>query len=996
VAPCVDATATITVTENAAPDAGTNGTLDVCGTSAASSLFAQLGGTPDAGGAWSGPSAVVGGQYDPATMAPGVYTYTVAGVAPCVDATATITVTENAAPDAGLDGALTACDQGAAQGLFAQLGGTPDAGGSWMDPNGVAHSGSFDPSTDPAGNYTYTLAAAAPCPGDQSVVNVTLTGQPDAGVDGALTLCESSAATNLFTELGGTPDAGGSWTDPNGVAHSGSFDPSTDPAGNYTYTLAAAAPCPGDQSVVNVTLTGQPDAGVDGALTLCESSAATSLFAELGGTPDAGGAWTDPNGVAHSGNFDPSTDPAGNYTYTLAALPPCVSATSIVAVSVEIPPDPGSGSSVDVCAGAPSFDLYAQLGGSPDLGGVWTDPNGNVFNGIFDPSLSLGGVQTYTVQGSSCPDASSTVQVSLLPGPNAGADNTIALCSDDSPIQLLDSLGGAPDPGGAWTDPNGDPFGNVLDPATALAGPYTYLVIGNGTCPDDASVLTIAVSQAVSAGTAGALTLCSDHASIDLFNALSGSPQPGGVWTDPFGNAVSSTFDPAADDAGVYTYTLPAVGACLGASSAVNVEVELAPDAGDNALATLCSNDGQVDLFSLLAGSPVSNGNWYDEQGNPFSGVFDPATGSTGEYMYVVNAVIPCVNDTALLEVTVVNAPDAGIDASFVACSSASSTDLSTLLGSTSNPGGSWFAPNGAVFSGIVHPPTDPSGTYQYVVEGAAPCGSDTAAVQVTIIQEPDAVIAADVVGGCVPLEVVFSSSYQGPGDFVWTFGNGDTSFVAAPDTVLFDAPGIYDIGLIINPGNGCADTVLVAGLVQAFEAPVAGLFAAPQQVTTLAPQVYFQNLTVGADQFQWTFADLGTSSLAEPVFAFPTEISGEYEVCLVATVAGSCSDTVCTTIVVDDALEVHVPNAFTPNADGINDDFRPVLLGIDPDRYSFSIFDRWGQEQFNTDDPFQAWNGLFANGEEAPQGVYVWKLNAKDPYSGARIERVGHVTLLR
>ena len=106
-------------------------------------LFAELGGTPQAGGAWSGPSAVVGGQYDPATMTPGVYTYTITGTAPCTNATATVTVTETTAADAGTDGAITLCSNGVATGLFAQLGGSPDAGGTWTDSNGVAHSGTF-------------------------------------------------------------------------------------------------------------------------------------------------------------------------------------------------------------------------------------------------------------------------------------------------------------------------------------------------------------------------------------------------------------------------------------------------------------------------------------------------------------------------------------------------------------------------------------------------------------------------------------------------------------------------------------------------------------------------------------------------------------------------------------------------------------------------------------------------------------------------------------
>ncbi|MFN6116850.1 MAG: hypothetical protein ACK46C_13335, partial [Flavobacteriales bacterium] len=135
VAPCTNATATVTVTENAATNAGTDGSLTVCSDGTSTSLFTQLGGTPQAGGTWSGPSAVVGGNYDPATMAPGVYTYTVTGVAPCTNATAT--VTENTATNAGTNGTLTVCSNGAPASLIAQLGGTPQAGGTWSGPSAV-------------------------------------------------------------------------------------------------------------------------------------------------------------------------------------------------------------------------------------------------------------------------------------------------------------------------------------------------------------------------------------------------------------------------------------------------------------------------------------------------------------------------------------------------------------------------------------------------------------------------------------------------------------------------------------------------------------------------------------------------------------------------------------------------------------------------------------------------------------------------------------------
>jgi len=105
----------------APPNAGTNGTLTICSNASPVSLAAQLGGSPQGGGTWSGPSPVTSGQYNPVTMDPGTYTYTVAGNAPCPSATANVVVTENTATlwYADLDGdgfgdpasSLLACTQ---------------------------------------------------------------------------------------------------------------------------------------------------------------------------------------------------------------------------------------------------------------------------------------------------------------------------------------------------------------------------------------------------------------------------------------------------------------------------------------------------------------------------------------------------------------------------------------------------------------------------------------------------------------------------------------------------------------------------------------------------------------------------------------------------------------------------------------------------------------------------------------------------------------------
>lgn len=89
---------TIDITVDPAPDAGSDGSLLTCSDGGVLDLSASLGGTPQVGGSWSGPSPVIGGEYDPSTMEPGIYTYTVTGNALCPDAVAGVTVSENVAP----------------------------------------------------------------------------------------------------------------------------------------------------------------------------------------------------------------------------------------------------------------------------------------------------------------------------------------------------------------------------------------------------------------------------------------------------------------------------------------------------------------------------------------------------------------------------------------------------------------------------------------------------------------------------------------------------------------------------------------------------------------------------------------------------------------------------------------------------------------------------------------------------------------------------------
>src|SRR5690606_24236819 len=175
--------------------------------------------------------------------------------------------------------------------------------------------------------YTYTVTNG--CGSDAADITVTITANPNPGTNGTLTLCSTDSPTDLFNSLGGSPDAGGTWS-PALSSGTGVLNPAVDAAGTYTYTLNA---CGGGTltSTVTVTINPAPNAGTDGSVTLCNNDPSTDLFTSLGGTPGTGGSWS-PAMSSGSGIFNPSVDAAGVYTYTITNS--CGSSTATVTVTV--------------------------------------------------------------------------------------------------------------------------------------------------------------------------------------------------------------------------------------------------------------------------------------------------------------------------------------------------------------------------------------------------------------------------------------------------------------------------------------------------------------------------------------------------------------------------------------------------------------------------------------------------------------------------------------
>lgn len=650
-----------------------------------------------------------------------------------------------------------------------------------------------------------------------------------------------------------------------------------------------------------------------------------------------------------------------------------------------------------LCTGDSPVNLFAVLGGTPDTGGVWIGPDGMITSGSFDPAASTQGTYTYVVSGGACPADSATVQMTVLGGPNAGQNNAVALCNSGPAVSLMGLLAGNPQPGGTWTAPNSAVIPSILSPDTAVAGPYTYTVEGNASCPDATAVVMVSISHAVFAGTDSALSVCSTGMPVQLYGLLGGDPDAGGAWTLSPGHVqVSGILDPSVGVSGIYTYTVQGPVPCPADSATVNVTITQAPNAGADSSAILCSSAANVNMLGLLGGSPDPGGIWSGPAGTVVAAIFDPGTSAPGTYQYHLPAVASCPQDSAQLEMSVSQAADAGTQGDTTLCAHGDPFALVDLLGGSPDPGGVWTGPGFIGADGIFDPANTPGGTYTYTVLAPAPCPQASAQVQVAVIPLPTASPAFTVDPGCVPVAVTFTSGFNGNGDCHWDFGNGVDSVGPGPITITYDQPGTYNVQLSIDPGNGCAVSYNLNQQVVVAAQPVASFTVVGDIISTLRPTAAFDNTSTGANAFLWDFGGLGTSNETDPQFTFPYEVEEIYPVCLIAYATPTCTDTACNDLLVPAHASVFAPNAFSPDGDGINDTFAPVSIGLDPNDYHFIIMDRWGKEIFATEDRDAAWDGNYSNGKPVPIGVYVWKLTAQDMTSQTRFEHIGHVTLVR
>jgi gliding motility-associated-like protein len=280
------------------------------------------------------------------------------------------------------------------------------------------------------------------------------------------------------------------------------------------------------------------------------------------------------------------------------------------------------------------------------------------------------------------------------------------------------------------------------------------------------------------------------------------------------------------------------------------------------------------------------------------------------------------------------------------------------------------------------------------VSDGCSPNAKDS--VTVSFFPTPAISFSADLSSGCVPLTVNFTNN-NSSGTCFWNFGDGTTA-TSCTATYTYSNPGTYNLLVQTTSTDGCKADSLLSSYINAYPLPVANFYSTPEKSTKLNPVFLFTDSSTGAiTSWQWTFTDtngISTANSASVIHEFSGD-TGYFPVMLLVTTQYGCSDSIVKYIRILEDFILYVPTAFSPNGDGTNDYFFPVISGADPNDFSFFIYDRWGELIFESFDFSGKWDGNIS-GNKAQQDIYIWTIKTKNKIDKAEIVKKGFVMLLR
>ncbi len=923
---------------------------------------------------WSGPSSFSSNAQNPtqtnAVVAnSGNYTVTVTDANGCTN-TAVTNVVVNPSPVVVMGSNSPVCINTPIN--LTSSGGTTY---SWSGPNAftsaLQNPNIPNATTAEAGVYTVTVTALG-C-SSTGTLNVVVTTPTTSAANTGPYCAGTTINLNAATASSYT------WSGPGGYSSNSqnATQPSATTLMSGTYTVIVSIGTCTASATTNVLVNPLPTPNIVSNSPVCVGQPIN--FTGTGGTTYT---WTGP-GSFSSNSATPNigtsaTSNAGNYVLSVTDANGCVNSTNANVVVNALPL---------ITVNNPTNCVNTTIGLTATGGTAyaWSGPGGFTSTAqnpnIPAAQLTMSGTYVVTVtDANGCVNtANASVNVFPLPTPNITSNSPV--CAGG--ILNLFGSGGTTYAwsGPGYTGPTQNPTINNVN--ASASGVYTLLA-SLGSCTAS-TTFTVLINPLPVFNFTGSNVLCFGQSNgTSTVNVTVGTGPFNYNWST---SPVQTSQNATGLAMGTYTCTVTDANGCTSmASTQITQPTQFNVAISSTTLAACANNPININANGSGGTGPYT----YNWVAGPSTSAYSITETVAGNYNYIVNAV-DAFNCPATANITLTYFAQPTVSATSATVCAGQGNAVLQASGATTYV---WQPGN---ITGPTYPYSGSTSIAVTVVGTSNGC-SNSANASVFVNPTPNANISVSNITGCVPSCLNFTATGSSSiTSYGWML-NGVGITGAQNGAYCFDEAAQYTLGLTVMDAYGCTSNATPV-IVNIHPQPVADFNHAPiKPIINQDPFVTFTDASWGANIVSWNWYFMSTAQYTSieqnPQFMY-TE-PGTYPVALVVKSDHGCTDTIIRPLVVGEDFGIYVPNAFTPNGDGVNDIFQPKGFGVV--EYELNIFDRWGEKVFSTKEFTEGWDGTFQGrkgSEIIKEDTYTWLINCTSVF-GKSHELKGHVTLMK